>query len=175
MSDWIRFIVASGIVAPWLLAGAWMLAERAYKATTHCWRMWTNANYREAEIQFRVDLAEAGLDSQTIRIRSILWWSSVLATGGFLSSDIGWICSAEWLWSMSAPLIVLEFAAILIAAGRLNLTAVSFAQRLSARREPAVSRDTGDDDGWDDLLQAAEALSAQYEAIVGGDRHRAGE
>ncbi|MFQ5415381.1 MAG: hypothetical protein ACE5E6_13070 [Phycisphaerae bacterium] len=74
---------------------------------------------------------------------------------------------------MDTPLIALEIAAILVAAVCLNLTAVSFASRLRARRDPMDGSDTDDTGDWDDLLQAADALSAQYEAITDGDRRRA--
>jgi len=175
MMDWISFVVASGFVAPWLLAGACLVSERVCEAVNHRWRMWTDAIYREVDSQFKADLVEAGLDGRTIRVRSIVWWSSVVAMAVFLLRDTHWLWSMEWLWSMSAPLIALEFGAILVAAGCLNLTAVSFVHRLGARREPAVGRGTDDDCGWDDLLQAAEALSAQYDVITGGDHRRAEE
>ncbi len=122
--------------------------------------MRTDPIYRGVEIQFRADLVETGLDSRTIPVRSILWWSSVMATAGFLSRDAGWLFSMRWLWSMSVPRIALEFAAILVAAVCLNLTAVSFVHRLRARRDPAARRGTDDHGDWDDLLRAAEVLSA---------------
>ena len=67
---------------------------------------------------------------------------------------------------MTAPLIAMEFAAILVTAGCLNLTTVSFVHRLGARRKPSAVLGTDDNGDWDELLQAAEALSAQYDAIV---------
>ncbi len=137
MTDWISFVVALGVVAPWLLAGACLLAEWAYEAMNHRRRMRTDPLYREVESQFKADLAEAGLDSPTIPVRSILGWSSVVATAGLLSRDVGWLLSMRWLWSMSAPLIVLEIVAILVPAACLNLTAVSFVHGLRARREVA--------------------------------------
>ena len=173
MTDWIYFAVASGIVVPWLLAGACLLVEWACKALTHCWRMRTDPNYRDVEIQFRADLVEAGLGSRTVPVRSILWWSSVVAMSGFLSRDVGWLFSIQWLWSMTTPLIALEFMVILVAAVCLNLTAVSFVYRLKARRDPVARRGTDDCGDWDDLLRAAEALSAQYDAIADGDRRAA--
>ena len=175
MMDWISFVVASGVVVPWLLAGGCLLAERVYEAMNHCWRMWTDAIYRDVDSQFKADLVEAGLDGRTIRVRSILWWSSVVAAACFLSLDVGWLIAMRWLWTMSAPLIALEIAAILVAAGCLNLTAVSFVHCLGARREPMDHRHTDDHGEWDDLLEVAEALSAQYDAIVDADRRRAGE
>ncbi len=173
MTDWISFTIALGVVAPWLFAGACLLAEWACKALNHCRRMRTDPMYREVEIQFRADLVEAGLDGRTIPVRSILWWSSVVATAGFLSRDVGWLFSMRWLWSMSVPLIVLESAAIIVAAVCLNLTAVSFVQRLRARRDPAARRGADDHGDWDDLLRVAEVLSAQYDAIADGDHRRA--
>ncbi len=172
-TDWFCFIVAFGVVAPWLLAGACLLTEWTCETLKHCWRMQTDPNYRDAEIQFRSDLAEAGLDGRGINVRSLLRWSSVVATACLLLRDTHWLWSADWLWALSVPLIMLEFAAILVAAGCLNLTAVSFAQRLRACREPVTCQGTDDDGDWDDLLQAAEALSAQYDAIVDGDRGHA--
>ncbi len=173
MTDWICFVVASGVVVPWLLMGACLLAEWVCKALKHRRRMRTDPIYREAEIRFRAEFIEAGLDSRTIPVRSILVWSSVVATAGFLSRDVGWLWSMEWLWSMSAPLIALEFAAILVAAVCLNLTAFSFVHRLGARRENVARQGADDRNDWDDLLRAAEALSAQYDAIADGDRRRA--
>ena len=175
MMDWISFVVALGVVVPWLLAGACLLAEWAYETMNHCWRMRTDAIYRDVESQFKADLAETGLDRQAVPVRSILWWSSVVATACFLSSDMGWLLSMQWLWSMDASLIVLEIVAILVTAACLNLATISYLHGVSARREPAVGRGTDDDCGWDDLLQAAEALSAQYDAIADGDRRRAEE
>ncbi len=172
MTDWICFIVAFGIVVPWLLAGACLLVEWTCKALTHFRRMRTDPIYREVEIQFRADLVEAGLDSRTNPVRFI-WWSSVVATGYLLARDVGWLFSMRWLWSMSVPLIVLKFVAIFVAAACLNLTAVSFVQRLRAHRDPAARRDSDDRGDWDDLLRAAEELSAQYDAIADGDRRAA--
>jgi len=131
--------------------------------------MRTDPIYREVEIQFTADLVEAGLDGGTIRTRTILWWTSVLAMVGFLSSD------THWLWATSEPLIVLEFAAILVAAVCLNLVTVSCASRLRPRSNPTDNSETDDSDDCDDLLQAAEALSAQYEAIADGEHRRTGE
>ncbi len=173
MTDWICFIVAFGIVVPWLLAGACLLAEWAYEALKHRWLMRTHPIYREVEIQFKADLVEAGLDGRNIPVRSVLWWSSVVATACFLSCDVGWLFSMRWLWSMSVPFILLEFVAILVAAVCLNLTAVSFASRVGARRGPAARRGTDDCGDCDDLLRAAEVLSAQYDAIADGDHRRA--
>ena len=173
MTDWICFIVAFGIVVPWLFAGACLLVEWACKALTHCRRMRTDAIYREVEIQFRADRVDAGLDSRTIPVRSVLWWASVVATGYILARDVGWLFSMRWLWSMSVPLIVLTFVAIFVAAACLNLTAVSFVHRLRARRDPVARRGTDDCGNWDDLLLAAEVLSAQYDAIADGDHRRA--
>jgi hypothetical protein len=51
---------------------------------------------------------------------------------------VGWLFSIRWLWSMTMPVIALEFAAIVIAAVCLNLTAALCAQRLRARRESAA-------------------------------------
>ena len=169
MTDWISFVVASGVVVPWLLAGVCMFTEWICKAMKHCWRMRTDAIYRDVDSQFKADLAEVGLDGRTIRVRSILWWSSVVATACFLSNDMGWLLSMRWLWSMAAPLIVLEIVVILVTAVCLNLATVSYLHGVRARRELAVGRGTDDDGGWDDLLRAAEALSAQYDAIADGD------
>ncbi len=83
MRDWISFAVAFGVVIPWLLAGVCMLTEWTCEALKRCWRMRTDAIYREVDSQFKADLAEAGLDGRTIRVRSIVWWSSVVATGRF--------------------------------------------------------------------------------------------
>ena len=166
MTDWISFVVALGFVVPWLLTGACLLVEWACKALTHCRRMRTDAIYRDVDSQFKADLAEAGSDGRTIRVRSILWWSSVVATACLLLSDVGWIISMEWLWAMSAPMVVLEIAAILVAAVCLNLTTVSFASRLRPRRDPMDRSDSDDSDDWEDILRAAEALSARYDAIV---------
>ncbi len=173
MTDWVCFVVASGVVVPWLLAGACLFAEWACAALNHCRQMRTDLVYREVEIQFRADLVEAGLDGRTNPVRSILWWSSVVAAACFLVYDTGWLWSMEWLWSMAGTLIVLEVAAILVAAVCLNLTAVSFVQRLRARRDPAARRGADDHGDWDDLLRAAEVLSAQYDAIADGDHRRA--
>ena len=73
---------------------------------------------------------------------------------------------------MANPLIAREFAFILGAVGCLNLATVSLASRLRARCDRLDRSETDDSD---ELLRAAEALSAQYEAIAGGDRRRAGE
>ncbi len=172
MRDWISFAVAFGVVIPWLLAGVCMLTEWTCEALKHCWRMRTDAIYRDVDSQFKADLAEAGLDGRAIRVRSILWWSSVVATACFLARDTGWLWSMEWLWSMAMPFIALEFALILVAAICLNLVTVSFASRLRPRRNPMDRSDSDDSDDWDDLLRAAEALSAQYDAIADGDHRR---
>ncbi len=173
MTDWICFIIAFGIVAPWLLAGARLLAEWAYEALKHRWLMRTHPIYREVEIQFKADLVEAGLDGRNIPVRSVFWWSSVVATACFLSRDVGWLLSMRWLWALSTPRIILEFAAMLVAAVCLNLTTISFVHGLRARRDPAARRGTDDCGDWDDLLRAAEVLSAQYDAIADGDHRRA--
>ncbi len=36
MTDWVCFVVASGVVVPWLLAGACLFAEWACAALNHC-------------------------------------------------------------------------------------------------------------------------------------------
>ncbi len=174
MTDWICFGVAFGIVVPWLTAGACLLAEWTCEALKHCWRKRTDPIYRGVEIQFRSDLAEAGLDRGTINVRSMLRWSSVLAIACFLLRDTHWLWAMDWLWALRAPMVVLEIAAILVAAVCLNLVTVSFAIRLRANSDPMDRSDTDDTGDCDDLLQAAEALSAQYEAIADGDRRRAG-
>ncbi len=76
-------------------------------------------------------------------------------------------------WSMAMPFIALEFALILVAGICLNLVTVSFASRLRPRRDPMGPSDTVDSDDWDDLLRAAEALSAQYDAIADSNHRRA--
>ena len=57
MTDWTCFVVAFGIVVPWLLADACLFAEWACAALRHRWRMRTDAIYREVELQFRADPA----------------------------------------------------------------------------------------------------------------------
>lgn len=173
MDDWIRFLIASGVVAPWLLVGAWVLAEWAYETLKHRRRMRTDPIYRSVEIRFRAELVQAGLGGRTVPVRSVLWWSSVVTTAGYLSRDTGWLLSMRWLWSMATPLVALEMAAIQAAGVCLNLTAYSFVHRLGARRGRATRWARDDHEDSDDLLRTAEVLSAQYDAIADGDHRRA--